>query len=146
MGKSECEIQLPLPRAADQKVIAVNPDPEVEEQVTFPIKAALHHDTGMIPPKGIHLVCGNKAYPYLPRGWKGSCYLASVFPDSKIRTTFHHTSTPQRHRRSVSDVADPAGWAGVTTRLGVIKGQWWEKALGVFIYYTRKQFCRHARM
>ena len=71
MGKSECEIQLPFPRTADQEVTAVNPDLEVKEQVTFTIKAALHHDNGMIPPKGIHLVCGDKAYPYLPKGWGG---------------------------------------------------------------------------
>ena len=30
-------------------------------------------------------------------------------------------------------MADPDGWAGVTTRLGVIKGQWWEKAIGFFM-------------
>ena len=122
MGKSECESQLPLPRTTDQKVTAANP---VEEQVTFTVKAALHHNKGMIPPKGIHLVCGDKAYPYLPKGWAGSCYLASVFPEARFKTHLHDSDRRLRKREIVLET--------IKGHLGVLQGRWWEKGFGAIL-------------
>ena len=119
-----------MPTLHEQTITISNLDRHAREQVTFTITPALHHNNGIIPPKGISLVCGDKAYPYLPKGWAGSCYLASVFPDGGIKTTFHQTSPPLRYQRSTSKTLDPKGWAGVSERLGPLTGTWWEKTIG----------------
>ena len=132
MGRSTCKFSLPVPTEWGETVVASNPN-QAEEQVTFTVWPALRYTEGMIPPKGIFLVCGNKAYPYLPKGWAGSCFLASVFPDSRIKTTFRQKTPAPRDRRSASESEDPKGWAGVSKRLGFFKGKWWEKAIGVMM-------------
>ena len=131
MGISVCGLTLPLPKE-NSNTIMNKSDPTGQKQITITMNYTLHHDNGMIPPKGIFLVCGDKAYPYFPKGWAGSCYLALLFPDSRIRTTIQ-TSPQPRYRCSASESVDPKGWAGVSTRLVIVKGRWWEKAIGFFM-------------
>uniref|UniRef100_A0A673N5W0 Uncharacterized protein n=1 Tax=Sinocyclocheilus rhinocerous TaxID=307959 RepID=A0A673N5W0_9TELE len=38
----------------------------------------------LIAPNGAHFVCGNKAYPFLPKGWRGRCYLAYLLPAMRV--------------------------------------------------------------
>ena len=53
------------------------------------------------------------------------------FPECK--TTFRQKPPAPRYRRSAPESEDPKEWAGVSKRLGVFKGKWWEKAIGVMM-------------
>ena len=70
VGISVCGLTLPMPKENSNTIVNKS-DPTGQKQITFTMNYTLHHDKGMIPPKGIFLVCGDKAYPYLPKGWEG---------------------------------------------------------------------------
>ncbi|XP_078518918.1 syncytin-1-like [Lissotriton helveticus] len=50
-------------------------------------------------PSGLHFVCGNKAYTWLPSDWSGTCYIAFLLPPTFNRNNLYH-----RQRRRVPDI------------------------------------------
>lgn len=50
-------------------------------------------------PSGLHFVCGNRAYTWLPSDWSGTCYIAFLLPPTFNRDNMYH-----RQRRRVPEV------------------------------------------
>uniref|UniRef100_UPI00358FBE0B uncharacterized protein isoform X1 n=1 Tax=Myxine glutinosa TaxID=7769 RepID=UPI00358FBE0B len=78
--------------------------------------------THLVPPHGTMFICGDKAYPYLPNNWGGTCYLGSVLPDVEILDELDPKSLDRRYKRSVMNEDG-------TTKL---HGSLWEKVFGFF--------------
>lgn len=59
----------------------------------------------LIAPNGTYFVCGNKAYPFLPKGWVGRCFLAYLLPAMRVVSedyVKHHLIMTQT-KRSISE-------------------------------------------
>uniref|UniRef100_UPI00358FB7CE endogenous retrovirus group 3 member 1 Env polyprotein-like n=1 Tax=Myxine glutinosa TaxID=7769 RepID=UPI00358FB7CE len=49
-----------------------------------------------------YFICGHKAYPYLPSGWFGTCFLGFVLPHMRLLTTSPMRILHSRPKRTVS--------------------------------------------
>uniref|UniRef100_UPI00358E99D8 uncharacterized protein n=1 Tax=Myxine glutinosa TaxID=7769 RepID=UPI00358E99D8 len=82
--------------------------------------------SALIPPHGVMFICGNKAYPYLPENWGGTCYLGSIFPKVDLVDHFNETGyTPIHERNKRFSLWKP----DETVKLD---GRWWQVLLGAY--------------
>uniref|UniRef100_UPI00358F65F3 uncharacterized protein n=1 Tax=Myxine glutinosa TaxID=7769 RepID=UPI00358F65F3 len=136
MGTSVCKITLPADPGEGKHRLLVNITSSPLHNLTH-LQLAWRGENGtntipglltcmsthLVAPHGTMFVCGNKAYPYLPDNWGGTCYLGSVFPEMELRQHLHGITTPIRTRRSTY-------WNDDDTT--TLHGADWEKGVSFF--------------
>uniref|UniRef100_UPI00358EF80D uncharacterized protein n=1 Tax=Myxine glutinosa TaxID=7769 RepID=UPI00358EF80D len=136
MGESECAYTLPgklgqgssgitlrivLQDKRNHNITAITFSRGVS-RINGVVKGLQCLSTHLVPPHGTMFICGDKAYPYLPNNWGGTCYLGSVLPDVEILDELDPKSLDRRYKRSVMNEDG-------TTKL---HGSLWEKVFGFF--------------
>uniref|UniRef100_UPI00358E72BE uncharacterized protein n=1 Tax=Myxine glutinosa TaxID=7769 RepID=UPI00358E72BE len=139
MGTSECTHTLPSDTRSREKggPLVITIDDQAQHNVTkltiswgapsaTRVEISKCMASALIPPHGVMFICGNKAYPYLPDQWGGTCYLGSIFPKVNLVDHFNETGyTPTHERKKRFSLWNP----DETVRLD---GRWWQVLLGAF--------------
>ncbi|XP_038644198.1 endogenous retrovirus group PABLB member 1 Env polyprotein-like isoform X1 [Scyliorhinus canicula] len=77
--------------------------PNLRNNKTFEDQWLLEYIYSYSAYNGTYFICDDKAYPWLPRSWSGSCYLGYMVPAIRHVTNLLHISemTVQRKKRSI---------------------------------------------